>query len=246
MSSDSDYDSDDSENDSMCGADDNFNGEVTGGRSLGVEASGQGAYRGRGIKWKIGQTIHVKFMDGTSSNHYKVEKIAKTWEKYANVTFNFVTKGYSDIRITFNTDRWSSRIGTYALNVSKNEPTMNLGIKRRTKPETLKRHVLHEFGHALGLLHEHQSPAFPIVWNEKKVFAKNSHWSKEKVRHNILNKARSTNYTKFDPRSIMLYNVDKRLTKNGRGIKRSNTLSKTDKEFIGEMYPFPDSDSSSD
>ncbi|GJJ10252.1 hypothetical protein Clacol_004478 [Clathrus columnatus] len=92
MSSDSDYDSDDAENDSMCGADDNFNGEVTGGRSLGVEAYGRGAYEGRGMKWEIGQTIVVKFMDGTSSTHWRVEKIAKTWEEYANVIFKFVTK----------------------------------------------------------------------------------------------------------------------------------------------------------
>lgn len=250
MSSDSDYDSDDAENDSMCGADDNLNVEVTGGRSLGVEAYGRGAFasEGRGLKWKIGQEIYVKFMDGSSSTHRRIEKIAKTWEEFANVTFKFVTKGYSDIRITFNTDGWSSYIGTHALNISKNEPTMYLGVKQRTKPEALRRHVLHEFGHALGLKHEHQSPAAAsrIVWDEKKVFAKYKDWSRDKVRINILNKVNSRNYTKFDPRSIMLYNVDKRLTKNGRGITRCTTLSKTDKEFIGRMYPFPvESDSES-
>jgi len=238
----SDYDSDDSENDSMCEANEE-DIEVTGGRSLGVEAAGRGAYEGRGIKWKIGQKIYVKFMDGSSSNQRKVEKIAKTWEEYANITFKFVTSGYSDIRITFNANGWSSQIGTRALNISKHEATMKLGIKDGTKAETLRRHVLHEFGHALGLKHEHQSPNFPIVWNEKKVFAKYDSWSKERVRKNILNKAKSTNYTRFDPKSIMLYNVDKRLTKNRVGISRSNKLSRTDKEFIEEMYPFSDTDS---
>ena len=42
------------------------------------------------------------------------------------------------------------------------ECTMNLArIERAT--------VLHQFGHALGLEHEHQHPTAPLEWNQEKV-----------------------------------------------------------------------------
>lgn len=249
----SDYDSDsdsDSEGIRMCGTKDHdIDQIVTGGRSLGVEGSGRGAYKGRGLKWKVGQTIYVKFMEGPSAFYPKVEKLAKTWENYANIKFKFVTKGYSDIRIGFDPKRgWISEIGTLALNKSKNAVTMNL-VMAHGDAQLVQSNVLHEFGHALGLMHEHQSPASPIRWNEKKLireYKKIYGWEEKDVRDGIIRKVNSTNYSKFDPKSIMLYDFDKRWTKDGRGTTSANKLSKMDKEFIEKMYPFPDSDSDSD
>ena len=54
-------------------------------------------------------------------------------------------------------------VGTDALHEDyKGKTTMNLGWVTR-------RSVLHETGHALGLLHEHQNPKGTIDWNEKQV-----------------------------------------------------------------------------
>ena len=68
--------------------------------------------------------------------------------------------------------------------------------------------VLHEFGHALGLKHEHQSPATDICWNWPVVIkeygkGKNG-WSEKKTRHNLkrLSKEDVVNYTAFDSKSI--------------------------------------------
>ena len=56
-----------------------------------------------------------------------------------------------------------SYLGTDAARVPKECFTMNLGFVDRPT-------VLHEFGHSLGLIHEHQSP-FPggFEWNRENV-----------------------------------------------------------------------------
>src|SRR5262249_34874018 len=46
-------------------------------------------------------------------------------------------------------------------------PTMIFYMKDGKPP--VRRTILHEFGHALGLLHEHQDPARPFRFNETKV-----------------------------------------------------------------------------
>ena len=47
---------------------------------------------------------------------------------------------------------------------------MNLDINDSTSEEEFARSILHEFGHALGMLHEHQSPANGIPWDETKLY----------------------------------------------------------------------------
>jgi hypothetical protein len=63
----------------------------------------------------------------------------------------------------------------------------------------------HEFGHAIGLAHEHQNPAGGIQWNEAIVISEMAKspnfWDEQKTRHNILRRysANQINGTAFDP-----------------------------------------------
>ncbi len=59
---------------------------------------------------------------------------------------------------TENVRSWS-KVGSSALSADKNEPTMVLNLYGMTKAEQ-RSMVLHEFGHALGLDHEHQRSDF--------------------------------------------------------------------------------------
>jgi hypothetical protein len=103
----------------------------------------------------------------------------------------------------------------------------------------------HEFGHAIGLAHEHQNPAGGIQWNEAVVIreaAKSPNfWDEATTRHNILRKysAAQVNGTAFDPDSIMLYFFPASWTLNGIGTKANEILSAMDKAFIAgaKMYP---------
>ena len=103
----------------------------------------------------------------------------------------------------------------------------------------------HEFGHAIGLAHEHQNPAGGIQWNEEVVIRSlagpPNFWDEAKARHNVLRKysADQVNGTKFDPDSIMLYFFPAEWTLNGIATKANEVLSDLDKSFIAgaKMYP---------
>src|SRR5437868_14082357 len=94
-------------------------------------------------------------------------------------------------------------------------PTMNYGWLRDNTPnDEYSRVVLHEFGHALGCVHEHQSPKFTRKWNTAAVMkyfkGPPNYWSPDDIRHSVLEKysPRGVSATRFDPKSIMLYPLD--------------------------------------
>jgi catechol 2,3-dioxygenase-like lactoylglutathione lyase family enzyme len=103
----------------------------------------------------------------------------------------------------------------------------------------------HEFGHAIGLAHEHQNPAGGIQWNEEVVIRElagsPNFWDEATTRHNVLRKyqADQINGTAFDLDSIMLYFFPASWTLNGIATKANEVLSRMDKEFIAgaKMYP---------
>ncbi len=96
----------------------------------------------------------------------------------------------------------------------------------------------HEFGHAIGLAHEHQNPEGGIEWNEEVVIrdlaSPPNFWDEATARHNVLNKYSGDQIhgTEFDPDSIMLYFFLDSWVKNGQGTKANEVLSALDKAFI--------------
>src|SRR5206468_4167586 len=122
-------------------------------------------------------------------------------------------------------------------------PSMNLTFRPDTSSRTiLKRYILHEFGHALGLIHEHQSPSRDFRWDEQAVidwFRQNVGWNEEKVRQQVLTPflTGTTSNTQFDPQSIMLYPLYPGWASSGLVTAWNDDLSDTDKRFIAELYP---------
>jgi hypothetical protein len=117
---------------------------------------------------------------------------------------------------------------------------MNLDISDRTSEEEFARSILHEFGHALGMVHEHQSPKCGILWDEEKVYDHYYKWTRKEVHRNVLRRYDGTNMnsSEFDPDSIMMYEIPGNLTKNNVTIKGRNCqLSEKDKLFIAKLYP---------
>ncbi len=143
--------------------------------------------------WKPGRTLHVTFLDGHPVVQTKVESYAHIWSQYANITFAFGFDLNAEIRISFKDEGSWSAIGTDALieeYYPPNTPTMNYGWLTPDSPEKDYSSVmLHEFGHALGMIHEHQNPANPIQWNEQVVIAALSgppnFWDKQTVHSNL-------------------------------------------------------------
>lgn len=196
------------------------------------------------VLWNVGQTITVKFLNGSTPLQDTVKHYARQWEKYANVHFQFIENGNAKIRIAFeenNLVSWSY-IGTRAKYVPQHKPTMLLAFNETTTDTVYSRITLHEFGHALGLLHEHQHPEHGIQWNEQAVYDYYSQlgWSNGLIEYYVLNKY-STSITQFcehDTASIMHYPIPNQLTLDDYQVGLNSTLSAADTFFIKKLYPF--------
>lgn len=207
-----------------------------------TDEEARGAVR-TNIKWEPGQTLRVCFLDGAPIVQQKIEAIAHQWSQYVNIQFAFGDDPDAEIRISCQPGGSWSYLGKDALGISKDKPTMNYGwLKPDTADEEYSRTVLHEFGHALGMIHEHQHPEAGIPWNRDAVYRsymEKDKWTKEQVDHNLFEQYSKdvTQFSHFDTQSIMLYPIPKELTTNGFQVGWNKHLSETDKAFMSEMYP---------
>lgn len=196
--------------------------------------------------WPAGYKLTCRFLDGDKSQRNKVTANAKIWEQYANIQIEFGTAANADVRISFVADPGSwSAIGKDCQNsYFDNKPTMNFGwLRDDTKDDEYERVVVHEFGHALGCIHEHQSPTENLHWDVNAVYAEFSgppnNWSKAEIDSNILEKYSPKGITasRFDRHSIMLYQFDASLFTDHKATPLNYQLSAEDKKMIAEMYP---------
>jgi hypothetical protein len=116
---------------------------------------------------------------------------------------------------------------------------MNLDFADNTPEVEFAYVIRHEFGHALGMIHEQLSPKSGIPWKKEEVYKhykKYFKWTKERTNRNVLDPFNEgqANASEFDPDSIMMYEIPE----NGLAIGGRNCeLSEQDKLFIAEMYP---------
>ncbi len=198
--------------------------------------------------WPNGKTILVGFLGGDSIMQNKVRQYADQWSNYANIKFEFGSRPPSqcEVRVAFDTGGSWSYIGTDALAIPTNQPTMNYGwLTPRTEDAEYSRVVIHEFGHALGMIHEHQSPVASIPWDVEAVYryygGPPNNWSRADIDANLLAKYDQsiTRFSEFDPTSIMCYPVSNALTLGDYEIGWNTVLSPTDKQYVNILYPMP-------
>ncbi len=143
-----------------------------------------------------------------------------------------------------------SQIGKAALQVPDNQHTVNLGwIDDGTDYDVIAykntgQVVQHEFGHAMGMIHEHQNPINnPICWNKKCVSCVLSgspnNWDQSTIDHNMFQKYSKSqiNGSTYDPLSIMEYFFARSWVACGPNLRKNKIYSEMDKRWLGCAYP---------
>ena len=189
--------------------------------------------------WPNGSTLRVRFMGGSQAQQRLALEQGQGWSQHAHLRFVPSDATDAEIRISFDpSDGAWSYLGTDCRGIPTNVATMNLGFMDGGTSA-------HEFGHAIGLGHEHQNPQGGMLWNEPEVIRDLSgppnSWSVDQIRHNVLTKysVDQVRSTQFDADSIMLYSFPSRWTTNGVGTHANDVISAQDAAFIARQYPKP-------
>lgn len=229
-------------------------------------------------RWENGRVLRVCLYSGNPSVSKLIRDVASEWNTYSGVKLDFGPAGswynclspqvgFPEIRIGFSDRGYWSYVGKDSERYAgERVPSMNLeGFNRiynESQFNTLsvvekanayhKAAIRHEFGHALGLLHEHQNPTLncrdEIRWtgpgNIYDYFGgAPNFWAQEQVDRNLGFIGQSDpDYVAGEPdsKSVMMYSLDSKIFKNGSSkcaVPENYLLSIKDKAIISKIYP---------
>lgn len=229
----------------------------------------------RAKTWQPGTSIKVCFYE-LANNRASIAAVAVQWLQYGNLKFDFgaapdlrtcsEANELSEIRITFRERPpywvgYASLIGTDSA-ANKGEPSMILKNFDRAdlNDPYFQSVVLHEFGHALGFHHEHQSPAADCErqFNMAKVKSRTG-WSDQQIKANLsrlqvgsmsgikdgfslitLPSGEPVAFSTYDSKSIMHYSLPLDIFNSPVGdcyIPQNVTLSAFDQKGMSASYP---------
>lgn len=198
--------------------------------------------------WRDRNELTVGFLNGDQRLHNLVMAVVRRFPSFCNMRFARVgVPQDAVIRVTFDSGGSYSFVGTDNLSVDRGRETMNFGwLEPDMEPtdEVARAVILHEFGHALGLVHEHSHPKNGIPWNRPAVYRHYAGlgWTKADVDHNVFARfdESKTQFSEYDRESVMHYPVPNELTIGDYEVPWQSDLSDADMVFLNNLYPYSD------
>jgi len=195
--------------------------------------------------WEPGQRIGVAWSGGSYGLRDAVAAIAEEWP--ASIDWDWGADwNDADIRVElFGRGGWSY-IGAVAKQVRRGSATMRLGWAQWAFDNddliNLRALVLHEFGHALGLVHEHLHPANTLDWNlsaMRAYYVDTLGWKWGDVERTWLTRLDDANhfFRPYNSPSVMHYPVERRFLLSGAGVPFAWNLSGADRDVVADLYP---------
>jgi len=193
--------------------------------------------------WPVDRPLRVRFLDATPARRQRVQTIAQEWMLPGlALTLQFVDAGPAEIRVSLPPAGGAeSAVGIRALVILEPAPTMTIGFADTMPEDRLRALVLHEFGHAIGALHEHQRPDAGITWNKPNVYSyykQQYGWDAPLVDAQIFtpHAAGLKSSAEFDPASVMMYAILPGFTTDNFVQGWNTQLSRADAALVKELY----------
>ncbi|HGM5581611.1 TPA: peptidase M12 [Pseudomonas putida] len=200
-----------------------------------------------GKLWKNGSTLKISFLGAPNADTKDaIIDLATKWLPYGNLRFRFMKNNTADVDIAILTSMEKGLINECSIGTDCRLDRPHESMVLTAKPDqgdVFIATVLHEFGHALGALHEHQHPEAQIPWNKQRIhefYANSSGWSPEDVEKQFFQRLAPGGLLSppYDPLSIMHYPLDPQLTDGAFEVKLNTELSEKDKRFMSLAYPY--------
>lgn len=205
--------------------------------------------------WPRASTVYFAFvMQARSEFLEAIRRAAREWSEISCLNIVEGTNPRTrtaDIRVSFGQGLGHySLIGTDSLQIansvnrSERQESLNIDPSGVSDLAFLGGVSRHEFGHAIGLLHEHQHPGANIRWNraavERKLRAQG--WDSQMIYDNVFKSLKEDHEVdasaEFDGRSIMEYWWDPSEVNGDSRVPSTpnNEISRDDRAFCSSRY----------
>lgn len=200
-------------------------------------------------RWQPKRIIKAAFMGGDDKTRRIVRNMSSWWEDCMSLKLDWISNpAKAEVRVAFEPGGSWAYTGTNQLAVPVDQHTVQFGWLDEYDPDTeegweeYRRVIVHEFGHVFNYSHEQASPVQSIPWDVPKVYEyyrRTQGWDEAQTDRQVLRKydRMITQYSEYDPESIMQYSVPNQLTIGDFEIGMNTRRSETDRKYGRIWYP---------